>query len=280
MSLNSAAPRASSARASSCSLLAAATAAASLAEPPAASRAPPSAPFASSASSRLRRGPSTIRSPVCWATSAVETIWSSSAVQASDDCVTAWSCLFISSRMRAARSITRRVSWAPRPMFSAAWALCSASLRTSSATTAKPLPCTPVRAASMVALSARRLVWFAISAIASANSSTSAAASLSRLTSAAPSAMVEMREPSWSTARPLASRTPRADSAVARLASCVSAAAVRVAPMLSSSWPRDSATSSTRCEACCACASARDALFAMASAACWIRSLAPASWVT
>ena len=36
---------------------------------------------------------------------------------------------------------------------------------TSLATTAKPLPASPARAASMVALSARRLVWDAISLI-------------------------------------------------------------------------------------------------------------------
>ena len=47
----------------------------------------------------------------------------------------------------------------------AAFALRAARLRTSSATTAKPLPCWPARAASTAALSARMFVWNAISSM-------------------------------------------------------------------------------------------------------------------
>ncbi|WP_278245295.1 hypothetical protein [Clostridium sp. BL8] len=45
---------------------------------------------------------------------------------------------------------------------------CSASFLTSSATTAKPLPCSPALAASMAAFSASKLVWPAIPEMASA----------------------------------------------------------------------------------------------------------------
>ena len=51
------------------------------------------------------------------------------------------------------------------PISPAAFWLRSASFLTSEATTAKPLPCSPARAASIAAFSARRLVWRAISSM-------------------------------------------------------------------------------------------------------------------
>ncbi len=45
------------------------------------------------------------------------------------------------------------------PISPVAFAVCSASAFTSDATTAKPRPASPARAASMVAFSAKRLVW-------------------------------------------------------------------------------------------------------------------------
>ncbi|MFK4572295.1 hypothetical protein ABIF94_003731 [Bradyrhizobium ottawaense] len=51
------------------------------------------------------------------------------------------------------------ICWLISPV---ALAVCSASALTSEATTAKPRPASPARAASMVALRARRLVWPAI----------------------------------------------------------------------------------------------------------------------
>ncbi len=66
-------------------------------------------------------------------------------------------------------AIVRPVSSCIMATFSAispvAFDVFSASLRTSSATTANPLPCSPARAASMAAFSARRFVWSAMSSI-------------------------------------------------------------------------------------------------------------------
>src|SRR6266550_5105126 len=57
------------------------------------------------------------------------------------------------------------MSWTSSPASAAAFALCSASRRTSSATTANPLPCLPARAASIAALSDKRFVMSASSRI-------------------------------------------------------------------------------------------------------------------
>ncbi len=64
-----------------------------------------------------------------------------------------------------ARSATDRLDVARLLISSAAIWLRSASLRTSEATTAKPLPCSPARAASMAAFSASRSVCRAISSM-------------------------------------------------------------------------------------------------------------------
>ena len=56
------------------------------------------------------------------------------------------------------------------PISPVALAVCSASALTSEATTAKPRPASPARAASMVALSASRLVWPAMVLISSTTS--------------------------------------------------------------------------------------------------------------
>jgi hypothetical protein len=65
----------------------------------------------------------------------------------------------ISSSSLPARSARPTLLPARSPISCAATWLRSASLRTSAATTAKPLPCSPARAASMAAFSASRLVW-------------------------------------------------------------------------------------------------------------------------
>ncbi len=71
----------------------------------------------------------------------------------------------IESSKRPARSANSTLELATSPISCAATWLRSASLRTSAATTANPLPCSPARAASIAALSASRLVWYAMSSM-------------------------------------------------------------------------------------------------------------------
>ena len=71
------------------------------------------------------------------------------------------------------------ICWLISPV---AFAVCSASAFTSDATTAKPRPASPARAASMVALRASRLVWPAMVLISSTTSPIRAAALASSAT--------------------------------------------------------------------------------------------------
>ncbi len=74
-------------------------------------------------------------------------------------CVTVWAMPWMAS---AVRSATDWIAEICPPISSVALPVCCASVFTSEATTAKPLPASPARAASIVALRASRLVWLAM----------------------------------------------------------------------------------------------------------------------
>src|SRR5690242_14641883 len=146
------------------------------------------------------------------------------------------------------------ICWLISPV---AFAVCSASAFTSEATTANPLPASPARAASIVALSARRLVWPAMVLISSTTSPIRVAALDSSLTRSVvvrawPTASPAIRADSC-TWRPI-SVTDEAissveeatdctlvvassDAAATAVASCLDLSAVEVsAPAELSSW--------------------------------------------
>ncbi len=103
------------------------------------------------------------------------------------------------------RSATCTLDDVTPPICRAAVWLRSASLRTSVATTAKPLPCSPARAASMAALSASRFVWYAISStIEICSAITRMASTVSRTAVALPSASRAPRTAVCSVSRLLA----------------------------------------------------------------------------
>src|SRR5213596_161891 len=96
----------------------------------------------------------------------------------------------------------RWMSCTSSPASRAVLELCSASRRTSSATTAKPLPCLPARAASMAAFNANRLVMSASSRIDAMNPV------MRRLTCPSPWTLLEASPTNAlrATSRPMASR--------------------------------------------------------------------------
>src|SRR3989440_734189 len=96
----------------------------------------------------------------------------------------------------------RWMSCTSSPASRAALELCSASRRTSSATTANPLPCLPARAASMAAFNASRLVMSASSRIDAMNPV------MRRLTCPSPWTLLEASPTNAlrATSRPIASR--------------------------------------------------------------------------
>ncbi|MCW0414603.1 hypothetical protein NB689_000357 [Xanthomonas sacchari] len=166
---------------------------------------------------------------------------------------------------RAEPSATRSTDSSISPLISlAALAERWASVRTSLATTAKPRPCSPARAASTAALSARMLVWKAMPSI------TPMMSPMRRDEDAMPSIVLT----TWPTTLPPCTATAAAPAA-RRLACCAYSAFCLTVEVSSSI---DAAVSS-RLAACCSVRRDRSSLPAAISAAaasiaadeCWMR---------
>src|SRR5450631_1483794 len=124
---------------------------------------------------------------------------------------------------------------------SVAFAVWLASSLTSDATTAKPLPASPARAASMVALSARRLVWLAIAPIRRSTSPIFSAAEARLLTISVVFAALTTA----SSATPLENVTCRPISLTEEASSSVAVATV---PTLAEACSEAAAAAAARCE--------------------------------
>ncbi len=125
---------------------------------------------------------------------------------------------------------------------SVALAVWPASSLTSAATTAKPRPASPARAASMVALSASRLVWLAIDEIRPTTSPMRDTASLSsRMCPAVPAAS--------STALRASAAEPETWRPISWTEAPSSSAAAATVPTFSAVWPATAATEVERAAA-------------------------------
>ena len=170
----------------------------------------------------------------------------------------------------------------------AALALCSASTRTSCATTPNPRPAAPARAASIAAFRASRLVCVAISEITCTKSSTTPVASRSPLISCWDASTVSRATRSVSSAACTWSRVPLAVLRMSCPAAPVSSTASPMVAPASASWCTASlaALSASSCTAapceisitapvtCCdeAAAAAADAVSSLAASVTWSAS--------